>query len=157
MDMVLLDDRAYTIKYVATRKKNEQAEKQEIQNRLDDAIRLLELDDGQDNDHTNELFDKVNTLKHTIQAKNDHEEEEKARKYVAKSNLEAETPSKNLCNQINKSQKNVKLSFLLQERKPTLRETLAYPTKNFANPKSKIKSEIFTQTCIISNPPTLIR
>ena len=78
-----------------------------MQNRLDDAIVLLELDDLQDNDHTNELFDNINTLKNTIQARNDYEEEEKARKYMAKRNLEAETPTKNFCNQINKSRKKV--------------------------------------------------
>ena len=70
MDMVLLDARAYTIKYVATRKKHDQAEKLEMQNRLDDAIRLLELYEELDNNHTNELFDNVNSLKHTIKARN---------------------------------------------------------------------------------------
>ena len=67
-----------------------------MQNRLDDAIRLLELDDGHNDDHTNELFDNVNTLKNIIQARNDYEEEEKDRKYMAKLNLEAETPTKNI-------------------------------------------------------------
>ena len=64
--MVILDARAYTIKYVATWKKNNQAEKLDMQNRLNDAIRLLELDNAQDKDHTNELFDNDNTLKNTI-------------------------------------------------------------------------------------------
>ena len=119
MDMVPLDARAYTIKYVATRKRNERAEKQEIQDWLDDAIRVLELDNGQDIEHTNKLFYKVNTLKHTTQARNDYEEEEKARKFMAKRNLEAETPTKNFFNQINKSRKKVQLSCLLQERELT--------------------------------------
>ena len=78
--MVLLDARAYSIKFVATRKKVENEEKQEIQHRLEDAVRLLELDKGQDINHTNELMDNINTLKDTIQARNDYEEEEKARK-----------------------------------------------------------------------------
>ena len=43
MGMVLLDARAYTIKYVETRKKNDQAKKLDMQNRLNDAIRLLYL------------------------------------------------------------------------------------------------------------------
>ena len=73
--MVLLDARAYTIKFVAIRKKNDQADKLDMQNCLDDAIRLLELDDRHNDDHTNELFDNVNTLKNTIQARNDYEEE----------------------------------------------------------------------------------
>ena len=102
MDMVLLDARAHTIKFVATRGKNEIAEKQEIQQRLEDAARLLELDTGQDPTYTNKLFDKINTLQHTIQERNDYEEEDKARKYMAQRNLEAETPTKNFCNQINK-------------------------------------------------------
>ena len=83
MDMVLLEARSNTIKYISTRKKNKLAEKEDKQNKLDDAIRLLELDTGQDKNHTNELFYNKNTLKHTIQAKNEYEEEEKARKYMA--------------------------------------------------------------------------
>ncbi len=62
--------------------------KKEKQNRLEDAVRLLELDKGQDTDHTNELMDNINTLKDTIPARNDYEEEEKARKYMAQRNLE---------------------------------------------------------------------
>ncbi len=91
-----LDARAYSIKYVATRKKVENEEKLEIQNRLEDAVRLLDLDRGQDKNYTNELKNNINTLKDTIQARNDYEEEENARKYIAEKNLEAETPTKAL-------------------------------------------------------------
>ena len=72
--MVLLDARSYTIKYIATRKKNEIAEKQETQQIIDDTKRLHELDTGQDQATTNELLDKINTLKDIIQARNDYEE-----------------------------------------------------------------------------------
>ena len=60
----------------------ENEEKQEIQNGLEDAVILLELDNGQDINHTNELMDNINTLKDTIQARNDYEEKEKARKFL---------------------------------------------------------------------------
>ena len=50
-----------------------------MQNRLEDAVRLLELDRGQDKNHTNELMDNINTLKDTIQARNDYEEEKAIR------------------------------------------------------------------------------
>ena len=46
----------------------------------------------------------------------------KTRKYMAKRNLEAETPTKSFCNQVNKSKKKVKLQCLLQERKLTPEE-----------------------------------
>ena len=113
--MVLVDARAYSIKFVATRQKVENEQKQELNNRLEDAVRLLELDKGQNKDHTNELMDNVNTLKNTIQARNEFEEEEKARKYMAQKNLEAETPTKALCNQMSKAKKRTKLTCLLQE------------------------------------------
>ena len=89
------------------------------------------------------LVDKINTLKHIIQARNDYEEEEKARKYMAQRNLEAKTPTKTFCNQINKSKNIIKLSCLLQERKLTPKETLADPTQ-------KQFEEIFCQTIIKS-------
>ena len=71
MDMVLCDARAYTIKFTATRNRNENAEKKELQQQLDEAARLLEIDTGQDPTTTNELLDKVYILKDTIQARND--------------------------------------------------------------------------------------
>ncbi len=77
MDMVLLDARAYSIKFVATRKKVENEQKQELNSRLEDAVRLLEDDSGQNKEHTNELMDNVNNLKYTIQTRNNFEEEEK--------------------------------------------------------------------------------
>merc|ERR1712082_347560 len=104
MDMILLDARAYSIKFVATRKKVEKEERQELNNRLEDAVRLLELDKGEFQQHTDELLDNVNTLKNTIQARNEYEE--KARKYMAQKNLEAETPTKAFCNQMNRTKKN---------------------------------------------------
>ena len=112
---------------------------------LDDTVGLLELDTGQNQTTTYELLDKINTLKDTIQARNDYEEEEKARKYMAQRNLEAETPNKNFCNQINKSKKKGKLSSLLQERKLTPEETLTDPTqKQFEEIlcQTKIKSQV---------------
>ncbi len=86
-------------------------------------------------------MDNINTLKDTIQARNDYEEEEKSRRYMAQKNLEAETPTKAFCNQINKAKKRTKLSCLLQERKLTPQETLTDPTQ-------KQFEEIFYQTKI---------
>ena len=60
---------------------------------------------------------------------------------MAQCNLEAESPTKNFCNQINKSRKKVKLSCLLRERKLTPQETLTDPTQ-------KQFEEIFCQTKI---------
>merc|ERR1712239_37390 len=82
MDMILLAARAYSIKFVATRKKVEKEESQELNSRLEDAVRLLELDKGESQQHTNELMDNVNTLKNTIHARNEYEEEERARKFM---------------------------------------------------------------------------
>merc|ERR1712239_63499 len=141
MDMVLLDARAYAIKFVATRKKIENEQKQEMKDRLEEAARILEEDDGNNQEYTNELLDNVNTLKHTIQAKNEFEEEEKARKYMAQRNLEAETPTKAFCNQVNKNKKRTKLTCILQERKPT-------PQEEKNNPTQKQFEEIFCQVKI---------
>ena len=98
--MILCDDRAYSIKFVATRKRHDNAEKLKQQLELDDAVALLEADDGQDLDHTNELMDRVKSLSDKIQAQIDHDEQEAARRFMAKHNLEAETPTKNFCNQV---------------------------------------------------------
>merc|ERR1712239_65445 len=106
--MILLDARAYSIKFVATRKKVENEEKQELNNRLEDAVRLLELDKGESQQLTDELMDNVNTLKNTIHARNEYDEEERARKYMAQKNLEAETPTKAFCRQMNKKKKKKK-------------------------------------------------
>merc|ERR1712082_41936 len=108
MDMILLDARTYSIKFVATRKKVEKEEKQKLNDKLEDAVRLLELDKGESQQHTNELMDNVNTLKNTIHARNEYEDEERARKFMAKKNLEAETPTKAFCTQMNKSKKRTK-------------------------------------------------
>ena len=94
MDMILCDARAYSIKFTATRKKFDNTSKLEKDLELEDAVRLLELDTGQDQKTTNKLMVRVNTLKDTIQAPNDYDEQEAARKYMAKRNLEAETPPK---------------------------------------------------------------
>ena len=48
---------------------------------------------------------------------------------MAQHNLEAETTTKNFCNQVNKAKQTVKLTCLLQERKLTPEETLADPTQ----------------------------
>ena len=74
--------------------------KQQKNHQLEDAVTLLEMDDGHDKETTDKLTDRVNTLKDTIQAQQDYEEQEAARQYMAKRNLEAETPTKNVCNQI---------------------------------------------------------
>ena len=103
MDMILLDARAYTIKYTATRKREENDKKQETQDQLNDTVRLLELDDGENKDYTDELTDRITILKNNIQIKMDNDKIEKTRKYMAKPNLEAETPTKSFCNQVNKS------------------------------------------------------
>ena len=50
--------------------------------RLADAVTLLEQDDGTDKNTTDTLTDNVNTLKTTIQAQQDYEDQEAARKYM---------------------------------------------------------------------------
>ena len=60
---------------------------------------------------------------------------------MGKRNLEAETPTKNCCKQVNKSKQKVKLSCLLQEQKLTPEETLSDPTQ-------KKYEDIFSQTKI---------
>ena len=57
----------------------------------------------------------------------DNNKVEKTQKYMAKRNLEAETPTKAFCNQVNKSKKRTKLQCLLQERKLTPEEQNANP------------------------------
>ena len=127
MDMILCDTLAYSIKFVATRKKQDNAEKVKQQLELDDAVAILEADDGQDLDHTNALMDKVKTLSDAIQAQMDHDEQEAARRFLAKRKLEAETPTKNLCNQVKKSKQKTKLTCLLQERELTPQEFSKHP------------------------------
>ena len=142
MDMVLCDARAYAIKFVATRKKHDKAEMTERQEELDDAVRLLELDTGQDRDTTNKLLDTVNTLCETLQAHIDYDKQETARKYMARRNLEAETPSKNFCNQIKKSKQKAKLTCLFQERNPTPEEAIENPTqKQYEEISSQAKNK----------------
>ena len=53
-------------------------------------MRLLEIDNGVNKEYTNELTDRINTLKNTIQIKMDNDEMESTRKYMANYNLEAE-------------------------------------------------------------------
>ena len=81
------------------RKKKKNTTKQQKAQQLEDAVTLLEMDDGYDNDTTNKLMDTVNTLKDTIQAQNDYEEQESARKYMANRKFEAETHKKKLLQQ----------------------------------------------------------
>ena len=57
MDMILLDARAYTIKYTATRRGEENDKKQKTQYQLNDTVSLLELEDGQNKDYTDKLTD----------------------------------------------------------------------------------------------------
>ena len=54
--MMLLDVRAYTIKYTATRRREENDIKQQKQDQLNDTVRLLELDDGQNKEYTDDLM-----------------------------------------------------------------------------------------------------
>ena len=68
--------------------------KQETQDQLNDTVRLLELNDGENKDYTDELTDRITIKKNNIQIKMDNDEIEKTRKYMAKCNLEAETPAK---------------------------------------------------------------
>ena len=60
---------------------------------------------------------------------------------MTRKNLDAETPTKNFCNQIRKSKQKAKLTCLLQERPLTPEETLKDPTQ-------KQYEEIFSQTKI---------
>ena len=69
MDMILLDARAYTIKYTAARKREERDIKQKTQDQLNDTVRLLELDDGQNKEYTDNLTEQITTLKDNIQMK----------------------------------------------------------------------------------------
>ena len=55
MDMILLDARAYTIKYTATRRREENNIKKLAQDQLNDTVRLLELDDGHNKEYTDNL------------------------------------------------------------------------------------------------------
>ena len=80
MDMIPCDARAYSIKFTATRKNQDNMTKQKKKLKLEDAITLLELDNGQDNQTTNDLIDKVNPLRQTIQAPTDFEEQEAAKR-----------------------------------------------------------------------------
>ena len=94
MDMILFDARVYTIKYTATRKQEENNKKQETQDQLNDTVILLELDDRENKDYSDELTDRIIILKNNIQIKMGNDEIEKTRKYMAKRSLEAETPTK---------------------------------------------------------------
>ena len=69
------------------------------------------------------------------------QEQEVARKYMAKRNLEDETPTKKFCNQIKKFRQREKLTCLLIERKLSRAETPADPIQ-------KQNEEIFSQTKI---------
>ena len=48
MDMILCDARGYSIKFAATRKRNDNKTKEGKAQQLKDAVTLLEVDDGQD-------------------------------------------------------------------------------------------------------------
>ena len=73
MDMILLDARAYTIKYKAARKREEKEEKHKTQNQLNDTLRLLEVYDGLNKQYTDELTDRISTIKNNIQIKMDND------------------------------------------------------------------------------------
>ena len=77
MDMILMDARTYTIKYTATRKREENDIKNMAQNQLNDTVRLLELDDGFSKDYTDNLVERISTLKDNIQLQMDTEEIER--------------------------------------------------------------------------------
>ena len=110
----------------------------ETQQTLDDTVRLLELDTGHYETTTQELTDNVNTLEQKIRAQIDYEDQETARPYLANRNLEAESPTKKICDKVKKFHKKEKLTCLLQERKLTAHELQADPTQ-------KQYEEIFSQ------------
>ena len=95
MDMILMDARAYTIKYTSTRRREENDIKKLTQEQLNDTVRLLELGDGHNKEYTDDLTERIKILKENIQLKMDNEETEKTHKYMAKCNLEAKTPLNN--------------------------------------------------------------
>ena len=101
--MILLDARAYSIIFKAIRKNEENNEKKRVYDQLNDTVRLLEIDDGKNKQYTDDLTERMSTLKNNIQLKIDSEEIESTRKYMAKKNLEAETPTKAFCNQVKNS------------------------------------------------------
>merc|ERR1712059_53860 len=61
MDIILCEARAYSIKFTAIRKIYDNAEKRKKQEELDDAVRLLEADDGTDPQHSNKLIENMKT------------------------------------------------------------------------------------------------
>ena len=101
----------------------------------------MEIDDGKNKQYTDELTERISTLKNNILLKRDSEEIENTRKFMAKINLEAKTPTKAFCNQVNNSKKKVKLHCLLEERNLT-------PDELLANPNQKQYVEIFCQNKI---------
>ena len=137
--------------------KIENEDKVERQQQLDDAVRLLELDTGHDEATTQELMDNINTLKQIH-----YEDQETARRYLANRNLEAETPTKNFCNQVKNSRKKAKLTCLLQERKLTANEFQNDPTQKQYEEifsKAKIKDHVknFYTALYAKNPPNLTK
>ena len=143
-----------------TRKREENNIKKFAQDQLNDTVRQLELDDGHCKEYSDSLTDRIKTLKDNIQHKLDSEETQKARKYMAKRNLEAETPTKAFCNQVNKAKKKTKLQCLLQERNLKQVEIDTNPQqkqsqKFFARQKLKNKSENSMADYTISNPQAL--
>ena len=100
----------------------------------------METDDGKNKQYTDKLTERISTLKNNIQRKMDSEEIEYLKVYGQKK-LEAETPTKALCNQVKNSKKKVKLQCLLQECKLT-------PDELLANPNQKQYVEIFCQNKI---------
>ena len=63
MDMILLDARSYSIIFKAIRKKEENDEKKKIHDQLNDTVRLLEIDDGENKQYTDDLTEQINILK----------------------------------------------------------------------------------------------
>merc|ERR1712059_151879 len=134
MDIILCEARAYSIKFTAIRKIYDNAEKRKKQEELDDAVRLLEADDGADPQHSNKLIENMKTLSDEIQEQIDIDEQEAAKKFLAKRNLEAETPTKNFCNQVKKSKQKTKIACLLEKRAPTPQEFARDPTRPHFKP-----------------------
>ena len=98
MDMIICDARAYSIKFMATRKRFDNAEKLKQQLELEDAEALLELDNGQDQSHTNKLMDKVKTLSDTlhITSPNQLQRTRGSKKVYGKKKLRSRDPNKKL-------------------------------------------------------------
>ena len=86
-DVILMECRAYTMKFQAEKKKEMIRKSRMINDRIEDLINSDDLDDMR----------KVNLLKEEAQELEDERQENTARKYFAKLQLEGEKPTKFFC------------------------------------------------------------